>query len=110
MGAVGVVRSLTSTASSEDVWISLTVMLRKTEGSGLSWGSLKVVEVAISFLIVGKAGSHVVEDLNGEVLSSLSGEVGFDPTGIEAGFVHTDKTDGGEVVLEGAKVMLGVWI
>ena len=93
MGAVGVVRGLTSAASGKDVWISLTVMLSKTESGGLSWGSFKVIEVAISFLIVGKAGSHVVEDLNGEVLSSLSGEVGFDPTGIEAGFVHSDKPD-----------------
>lgn len=85
-------------------------MFSKTESGGLGWGGFEVVEVAISLLVVGEAGSHVVENLNGEVLSSLSGEVASDPTGIEASFVHADKTDGGEVVLEGAKVMLGVWI
>ncbi len=36
------------------------------------------------------------------------GEVGPEPLGVEAGFVHADKTDGGEVVVEGAQVALRV--
>jgi hypothetical protein len=34
----------------------------------------------------------------------------LEPTSVEAGFVHADKTDGREVVLEGAKIVLGVRI
>ena len=52
----------------------------------------------------------MVEDVYGELLGLFGGEVFLDPPGIEADFVHTDQSDGGEVVVEGAEVMLGVGI
>jgi hypothetical protein len=107
---VGVERNLLIAGGGDDIWVSLLVVLGKTEGGGFGWGGFEVIEVAIELLIVGEAGSHMVEDFNGEGLSGFVGEVFFDPTGIEAGFIHTNETDGGEVVVEGAEVMLGVWI
>ena len=38
------------------------------------------------------------------------GHVLSDPLRIEACLVHTNKTDGGEVVREGAKISLGIGI
>ena len=110
MAGVGVIGGLAGAGSGDDVWIALLVVLGKAEGGGFGWGGLEVIEVAILFLIVREAFSHVVEDLGSEVLGFFVGEVFADPAGIQAGFVHADQSDGGEVVVEGAEVMLGVWI
>ena len=85
-------------------------MLCKAVGGGLCGGRLEVVEVTVLLLIVGEALTHVVEHVLGKVLCCLVGEVCAEPACVEAGFVHTDQTDGREVVLEGAEVTLGVGV
>ena len=52
----------------------------------------------------------MVENVHGEVLSFLMSHVLSYPVRIEAGFVHTDETYRGEVVVERSEVSLGVGI
>ena len=52
----------------------------------------------------------MVENVLSELLCLLIGEILLDPACIKASLVHTDKTDGGEVVVERAEIALGVGI
>ena len=107
---VGVVRSVIVIGCSDNVGPSLSVMLCKTEGGRLCGSSLKVVEVAVHFLVIGESFSHVVEDVAGESLRLLMSHIGSEPLCVKTDLVHTDKTDGREVVVEGSEVSLGVGV
>jgi hypothetical protein len=85
-------------------------VLSKTIRGRFGRSGLEVVEIAISLLIIGETASHMVEDFDGERLSVFVGQIMLDPASVEAGFVHADQADGREVVLEGAKIVLGVRI
>ena len=52
----------------------------------------------------------MIQHLAGELLALRIRHVGANPFGIQAGFVHAYETDGREVVVEGAQIMLGVGI
>ena len=52
----------------------------------------------------------MVEHFLGELLALGACHVRANPLRVETGFVHADKADGGEVVIEGAEVILGVGV
>ena len=52
----------------------------------------------------------MVEHVFGELLCLFVAEVFANPVGVEAGFVHADKADGREVVVERAEIAFGVGI
>ena len=52
----------------------------------------------------------MVEHVLGERLSLCVGQVAAQPPCVEARLVHTDKTDGREVVVERAEISLGVGV
>ena len=52
----------------------------------------------------------MIENLLCEILRFLAGEILTDPAGVQTRFVHADKPDGGEVIIERTKVTLGIWI
>ena len=52
----------------------------------------------------------MVEHFLGELLAARVGHIGAHPLGVLAGLVHSDKADGGEVVIEGAEIILRVGI
>ena len=111
--AVGVVRRCVfafAHGRRDDVGVLLFVVLRQSVRGGLCGRSFEVVEVAVFFLIVGQLVAHEVQRLLGEFLRFFVGKVFAYPSCVEAGFVHTDKTDGGEVVVEGAEITFGVRI
>ena len=108
--AVGVVRSVSCLACSHDVGIVLLVVLCETIACRLRRCSLKVVEIAILYLIILKTLSHVVECLLCEFLCALVVKIASDPLGIEAALVHTDQTNGREMVTEGSEISLCVRI
>ena len=110
MGAVGVVWGVPFLGCSDDVRILLAVVLGETIGGRFSRGGLEVVKVAVFLLIVGETVAHVVKHSLGEGLGFFVGEILAQPVGIEADLVHTNKADGREVVIEAAKVTLGVRI
>ena len=111
MAGVGVVGcAAVLIGGSDDVGIEALVMLRKTVGGRLGRSSLKVVEVAVLLLVVRKTLTHVEKNL----LCKLTGlgmcHILSQPLCIKAGLVHTNKSDGGEVIVEGAEITLGVGI
>ena len=85
-------------------------MLGQAVAGGFGGGGFQVVQVAVHFLIVGKAFAHVVQHILGELLGFHMGQVLADPVGVQAGFVHANQADGGEVVGKAAQVTLGVGI
>ena len=85
-------------------------MLRKTVGRGLSRRRLKVVQVSVLFLVVGQTFTHMIEHVPGKALCLFVRQVFFDPVRVQAGFVHSHKADGGEMIVEGAEVTLGIRI
>ena len=52
----------------------------------------------------------MVEHVLRERLRPLVGHIRAQPLCVQAGFVHAHKPDGGEVVVEGAEVALGVGV
>ena len=111
MGAVGVVRGvIAALGCGDDAGEALDIVFCKAEGGGFGRSGFKVVKVAVLLLIVGKTLSHMVEHFNGKVLGFLVGQVFSQPLSVEAGLVHSHKTDGGKVVVEGAEITLGVGI
>ena len=83
-------------------------MLCKTEGCGFGRCSFEVIKVAVLFLIVGESFSHVVKDVLSELLSLFVDKVAAYPFSVETSFIHTDKTDCGEVVVDGMFVAIGL--
>ena len=57
----------------------LYIMLCEPVGCGLCRCCLKVIEITVLLLIIGKTCSHVVENLNCEILSSLISKVDTKP-------------------------------
>ena len=85
-------------------------MLGKAVGGGFGRGGLQVVEVAVHLLIVAEALTHVVQHVLGELLGLGMGQILPQPVGVQAHLVHADETDGGEVVVKGAQIPLGIGI
>ena len=108
--AVGVVRGSAGFSSSDDVGIDFHIVLRQTVGGGLCRGCLEVVEIPVLLLIIAQALAHVIQHITGEFLAPGIGHVCPDPFGVQAGFVHTHQADGGEVVVKGTQIMLGIGI
>ena len=108
--AVGVVWGVPFLRCGDDVRIAFAVMLGEAIGGGFCWGGFEVVEIAVFFLIIRETVAHVVEHFLGEFLGLGVGEIGAQPVGVEANFVHADEADGGEMVVKAAEVALGVWI
>jgi hypothetical protein len=52
----------------------------------------------------------MIEDVLREFLRFLMSHIGSEPLSIQTNLIHTDKTDGGEMVIEGAEISLGVRI
>ena len=57
---VGVIRCSVVRTGSNDIGITLFVMLGKTVSGGFGRCCFEVVEVAVLFLIIGKALTHVI--------------------------------------------------
>ena len=68
-------------------------MLGKTVGCGLCRGCLKVIKVAVFFLIIGKSVAHMRKHLLGKFLRFLMGHVGSEPICVKSDLVHADKSD-----------------
>ena len=94
--------------SRDNVGEALFVVLCKAVACGLRGSSLKIVKIAVLLLIVGEAFSHMVKHFLGELLSLTACHILAYPFGVETRFVHTYETDGGEMIIEGAQVTLGV--
>src|SRR5699024_4837240 len=108
--AVGIVGGVAGLGSSDDVRILGHIVLGQTIGSGLGRGGLQVVEVAVELLVIAQTLAHVVEDILGKGLGLGVGQILTQPLGVEAHLVHADKANGGEVVVEGAQIPLGIGI
>ena len=52
----------------------------------------------------------MVQNLRREILGRWMGQVLANPAGVEAGFVHAHQADGGEVVVEGAQIVLRIGV
>ena len=52
----------------------------------------------------------MVQHILRELLGLCIGQILTQPGGVQAGFVHADKADGGEVIVEASEIMLGVGI
>ena len=91
-----------------NIGIELSVMLCKTVGGRLSRSCLKVVKVTVLLLIVGEALAHMVKHVLGELTCLGMGHILAQPLCIKTCLVHTNKTDGGEVVGKGAEITLGI--
>ena len=104
---IGVIRR-TVFVCGNDVRELILVVLCKTERSGFCRSRFQIVKVAVLFLVIGKARSHVVQNFLRELLGLFVGQVLADPFGVERGFVHAHETDRGKMVVEGSEVMLGV--
>ena len=72
---------------------SLNVVLCKTVSCGFCRSCFKVVKVAVLNLIIGKSFSHVVENVDGELLSFRIGHILAEPLSVETDLIHTDETD-----------------
>ena len=88
----------------------LSVVLCKTERGRLCGSCLKVVQVAVHLLIVGQTLTHMVEHFLGKLLRFFMGKILADPLCVESSLVHTDKSDGREVVGKGSEISLGIRI
>ena len=85
-------------------------MLCESVSRGLSRCCLQVVQVAVLLLIIGEALTHVVQDIAGETLCALIGEISAKPVGVQTDFIHTDQSDGREVVIKCSEISLCVRI
>ena len=111
VGGVGVIRRVAGVlGGGDDVGILFHIVLGQAVGGGLGGGGLQIVQVAVLLLIVGKALPHVIQNVLGKGLGLRVGQVLAQPFGVEAHLVHADEADGGEVVVKGAQVILGVRI
>ena len=109
VGGIGVVGGAVFVGG-DDLGETLLVVLGEAIGSRLGGGSFQVIQVAVLFLVVRQALPHMIQHFPGKFLGSFVGQIGPQPLGVEAHLVHTDETDGREVVGEGAQVPLGVGI
>ena len=109
MAGVCVVRSV-ALRGGDDIGILLNIVLCKAVGCALCRSGFEVVQIAVLLLIIRKALAHVVEYLLGEILALFGGHIGADPVCVESCFVHADKADCGEVVIEVSEVILGVGV
>ena len=90
------------------IGIIFLIVLCKTEWGWLRRSCLKVVKVAVFFLIIGKALTHMIKNLNSKVLCFLACHIFFKPFSVKTCLIHTYKTYGGEMVVECAEVTLCV--
>ena len=101
MGTVGIIGSAAGLRRSDDAGVVLGVILCKTIGGRFRGSRFEVEQLAlVHLLIIGQPVAHMVEDLLGEFLSGRVAEITLDPVSIEACFIHADKTDRGEMVIE----------
>ena len=107
MRAVGVVRRAVLVGR-DDAGELLLVMLGEAVRGALGGRGLQVVEVAVLLLIVAQPLPHVIEHVFGELLGLLVGQVGPEPPGVQSHLVHADEADGGEVVVKGPQIALGI--
>ena len=110
VAGVGVIRSAAVFGSGDDVGVLLDIVLCKAVRGALCGGGFKVIQVTVLLLIIRQALTHVVENILGKLLALLGGHVGPYPVGVKACLVHADKADGGEVVIEGAEIVLRVGV
>ena len=109
MAGVGVVGGAVLVGG-DDVGIVLLVVLGEAVGGGLGRGGLQIVQVAVLLLIVAETLPHVVQHVLGKSLRLGMGQILPQPVGVQSHLVHADQADGGEVVVEGAQIPLGVGI
>ena len=109
MTGVRVVRR-TALMCSNDIREALLIMKSKPVARALCRRSFKVIQVAVALLINYQAVSHMLKHFGSELLSRFAGEVHMQPLSVHAGFVHTYKPDGREVIAEGSKIPLGIRI
>ena len=110
VAGVGVIRGAAGLGRGDDIGELLNVVLCKAVGGALGGSGLQIVQVAVHLLIVGELITHMVEYLFRELLALFAGHVGAHPLGVEAGLVHAHKSDGAEVIIKGAEVILGVGV
>ncbi len=110
IGGIRVIRRFAVFGRRDDVGIPLHVVLGKTVGGGFRGRCLKVVEIAVLLLIVGETFAHVVQHVFRELVRFRVRQVFPNPLRVQAGFVHADQADGGEMVVKVAEVALRVGV
>ena len=73
-------------------------MLGKTVGGGLGRSCFQVEQIAVFLLVIAEALTHMIKHLLGKFLAAGVSHITAEPVGIEPGFVHADKADGGEEI------------
>ena len=107
---VGVIRRLALLSCSDDIGEVLLVMLGKTVSGGLGRRRFEVIQISVLLLIVGQAGTHMVQHFDGKILRLFVGHVLAQPFRVQTDLIHTDQTERREVIIKGAEVALGVGI
>ena len=102
MGGVGVIRGISRLACGLDCRPALSVVLCQTVCGTFRRCRFQIIKVAVLLLIIGQTVSHMIQHFLGKFLGPLVGHVRTEPVGIQSHFVHTDQTDGGEMVVKGA--------
>ena len=109
VGGVGVIGGAV-VVGGVDVGELLLVVLGEAVGSGLCRGGLQIEEVTVLLLVVAQPLPHMTQHLHGEGLGVRVGQVVAQPAGVEPRLVHPHQANGGEVVAEGAQIVLGVGV
>ena len=109
VAGIGIVR-LAVLVGRHDIRILLLVVLGETVCGGFRRCRLQIVQVTVLLLVVAQPGPHVVQHILGKLLGFRMGKILLQPLRVQAGFVHTHQSDGGEVVIECTQVALGVGI
>ena len=107
---VGIIRSPAGFGCSDDVRINLDIVLGETVGSRLGRSCFQIEQITVFLLIIAEPFTHVIKHLLGKFLTAGICHIATEPVGIEAGFIHTDKADGGEVIGKGTEIIFGVRI
>ena len=88
----------------------LDIVFRKTIGAGFGGSCLKVVQVAVLFLIIRKSFSHMIQYFLGEILARPARHIRAYPFRVQTRLIHSDKTDCGEVVVKRTEITLCIRI
>ena len=110
MRRIGIERCLSCLGSRFDVRPLLHVMLCQTVRGTLCRSCLQIVQVSVCLLIIGQTVSHMIQNFFGEFLGLRAGHIRTQPVCIETHLVHTDQTDGGEMIIKASQISLGVRI
>ena len=102
MGRIGIVGGISRLTCSLDGGPAFLVMLRQTISCALCRRCFQIIQITVLFLIVGKSFPHVVQHLLCKGLRLLMCHISPKPVGIQAHLVHSDETDGGKMIIEGA--------